>query len=55
VNINIDRKDNLYFYFYHDSHGFRTTTEGFDSRRDAEAHAREKFESLVKELNFFYK
>jgi hypothetical protein len=54
ININIDIKDNLYFYFYYDSQGFRTTTEGFDSRVDAQAHATARF-SKTHEVNFYYK
>lgn len=41
--IRVDIRDFLWFYYYFDGNGFKTTTEGFSTHIEAEKHARDRF------------
>ena len=48
MEIYIDINSPHWFYYYKDSEGYKTTTEGFKTHIDAGLHCKEKFGEDIK-------
>ena len=45
--IKVDIRNHLWYYYYNDSDGYKTTVEGFQNHLEAEENAKDKFGSDV--------